>query len=354
MPNYEILVKAIIDSSSAGTASVQTSLDVVAKSITLTISKATFDKKAIDSLITQLNSAMSNITLNPKIAPTPIVGGGTTGGGGSGGGGTISGIPSKITLDDLKNRLGDILSTAQKLGNVKIFQTFDETGENLTRVVSTFSDGIGKTVVETSQLVDAAGKYTTILKDATGLEVSRKTSIENSAKQEKILADATQKTSEFLAKAANYDQGSAKVQQAIAKANQIKGAVAAGDIQSVQRLTKELDILKQSLVNVSGANEGWITGIKRAMKQTFDYAVSVGLIYGALAQLKKAMQYIADLNKEMTNIQLLQVEGGSTNAEISDLAKSYNELAIQLGATTLEVSKGSVEWFNKIGHYKFF
>jgi len=85
----------------------------------------------------------------------------------------------------------------------------------------------------------------------------------------------------------------------------------------------------------------WTDGIGNAISRTLQYATSVGLVYGALNQLKQGLQYIKDLNKEMVSIQMVT---GGTDSEISSLANGYNNLAKEMGTTTLEVAKGSLEF----------
>jgi len=70
-------------------------------------------------------------------------------------------------------------------------------------------------------------------------------------------------------------------------------------------------------------------------------------LQGYLNQLKNAMKYVVDLNKEMTKIQVLQVEGAKTREEIDALGKSYNDLAQEMGVTTIQVAQGSVEWLRQ-------
>lgn len=77
------------------------------------------------------------------------------------------------------------------------------------------------------------------------------------------------------------------------------------------------------------------------IRRTLESAATLGLMYGALSQLRQGIQYITDLDKEMTNIQL--VTGGSEE-QINGLAQGYNVLAKEMGATTLEVAKGSLEF----------
>lgn len=85
----------------------------------------------------------------------------------------------------------------------------------------------------------------------------------------------------------------------------------------------------------------------KAIQTTIRYATSVGLVTAALSQLKDGIQYIKDLNKELTNIQVLQIEGAKTDKEIANLSMQYNDLAKSLGSTTIEVTKGSVEWLRQ-------
>jgi len=79
-------------------------------------------------------------------------------------------------------------------------------------------------------------------------------------------------------------------------------------------------------------------------KKVAMWALATGAIYGTLKQIKEGIQYIKDLNKEMTNIQIVT---GMTNYEVGALAVKYNELAKALGSTTLEIAAGSTEWFRQ-------
>jgi len=63
-----------------------------------------------------------------------------------------------------------------------------------------------------------------------------------------------------------------------------------------------------------------------------------------LKQIKDGIQYIRDLNKELTNIQIVT---GMSGKEIARLATNFNDLAIEMGATTVEVAAGSTEWFRQ-------
>ncbi len=85
----------------------------------------------------------------------------------------------------------------------------------------------------------------------------------------------------------------------------------------------------------------------KSIQTTIRYATSVGLITAALSQLREGIQYVKELNKELTNIQVLQIEGAKTDQDIANLSMQYNDLAKSLGSTTIEVTRGSVEWLRQ-------
>lgn len=80
------------------------------------------------------------------------------------------------------------------------------------------------------------------------------------------------------------------------------------------------------------------------MAKVAEWAVSTALIYGTLQEIRKAMEYIVSLNKEMTNIQIVT---GMSQSEVGNLASQYNNLAKEMGSTTLQVAKSSLEWFRQ-------
>ena len=163
------------------------------------------------------------------------------------------------------------------------------------------------------------------------------------AARQKELNSSLQKANEFLEKSNNMAKTPA-VNAAIAKAQEIKIAVSEGDVAKVQKLNSELKVMEAGLSGTKVGLQSWTESLTRAIKQTVSYSISVGLVYNALGQLRKGLQYVVDLNKEMTNIQVLQVPGASNPEEIASLANQYNALAKELGVTSLSVAEGSVEW----------
>jgi len=257
---------------------------------------------------------------------------------------TLSFAFSETDLGKLQKKLNDIVAKGNTLGKIKLFEN-DKGGVNKAFVEYTNQAGqIEKrwvsinrniAVTKTRQIDNnkALAEYIKLQKDAQKL----------SAKQADEMARSALNADKFLAKSQNLAKTSS-VQAAIGKAQEIKVAVSEGDINKVRKLNDQFSILKSSLQTGRTGLDNWSQGMKNALKQTVEYALSVGLVYGALAQLKDGIQYITELNKELTNIQLLQAEGAQTDEQIDALATKYNLLAREVGATTLEVAKGSVKF----------
>jgi TP901 family phage tail tape measure protein len=127
--------------------------------------------------------------------------------------------------------------------------------------------------------------------------------------------------------------------------NDLAGAkgLVPGILAANQAMEQQISASKRAAMGV----RSWGESISNAIKQTISYALSLGLIRTAQQLLNTAIKYTIDLNKEMVNIQILQVEGAKTDAEIKSLAASYNQLAVAMGTTTLEIAKGSVEWLRQ-------
>lgn len=67
-------------------------------------------------------------------------------------------------------------------------------------------------------------------------------------------------------------------------------------------------------------------------------------IRAALDAIGQGVEYIKDLDKELTNV---QVATGMSQESVEELALGYNNLAKEVGATTLEIAKGSLEWIRQ-------
>ena len=200
-----------------------------------------------------------------------------------------------------RDALGAVHTTYTKL---------DSTLKNLDKNVATF-DAMGKKAVEWANRAEQMGK-----KEKEAIQ-STSAALREKIAEFKKLAEAGQ----------------------ITKANKLVPEIAALN----KNFNESVDAAKRSAEGV----KSWSTRIGDAFKQTVAYAASLGLLRQAQRLLADGLRYVIELNKEMINIQVLQAEGARTPEEINSLADSFNRLAKEMGTTTLEIAKGSVEWLRQ-------
>jgi hypothetical protein len=116
-------------------------------------------------------------------------------------------------------------------------------------------------------------------------------------------------------------------------------------------LITQMSNIRTKSTELSGAmqqnikdGDGLSTAISKDTKKVLEWMIATTLIMGTLKQLGEGIQYIKDLNKELVNIQIVT---GGTAEETAALGLSYNILADELGSTTLEVTKGSLEFIRQ-------
>lgn len=97
-------------------------------------------------------------------------------------------------------------------------------------------------------------------------------------------------------------------------------------------------------INAKSGFDSFTQSMGQSIKTAAQYAMSIGLIYSALNQVREGIEYVKQLNKELTNIQLVT---GGTDSETANLASEYNDLAKAMGTTTIEIAKGSLEFIRQ-------
>ena len=226
-----------------------------------------------------------------------------------------------------ESELEKIKSKAKSIGKISFFQ--DEKGNT------------NKAIVDYTDKTNNAVKATILL----GKEIQvTETITKNFAKDAKEMERAFQNAEKFLAKAQSMDKTNPKVSGAVSTAQDLKSAVVAGNADEVNRLNKQLEVQKSSLSTVKTGWQSLTESMKSNFRTMAESVISFGLIYGALNQIKEAVEYVKDLNKELVNIQLVTGDSAENTAK---LAVSYNNLAKEMGATTLEVARGSLEFIRQ-------
>jgi hypothetical protein len=132
-------------------------------------------------------------------------------------------------------------------------------------------------------------------------------------------------------------KATAKVPLALDKTSQITAQVnqRTGELAVSQRtLNNQLDITADKTKNIG-------TQMLNNIVKFAQWTLAATVVAGGLRAIGNAIQYIQDLNKSMTETQVVT---GETDAQIGVLAQRYNSLAGTLGATTKEVAAGALEW----------
>lgn len=112
----------------------------------------------------------------------------------------------------------------------------------------------------------------------------------------------------------------------------------------IKTLSGEMDVLGKSFKKTTTESDNFIQKLGASAKQFVYYQIAIRGMYEALNQLRLGIQYIKDLDKEMTSIQLVT---GQSDESLNTLAKSYNTLGKEMGVSTLEVAKGSLEFIRQ-------
>lgn len=247
-------------------------------------------------------------------------------------------------VDKFNKIIDDLKSKGNTIAKIKLFE--DDKG-GINKAVIEYKNEAGQ-IEKITRTIDSTVKatkerYVDLAKVESELAKIERDRLVLTAKQSDEMAKAAQNADKFLNKSKDYAP-SAKLTEATRIAEDIKRAVGSGDIENVRKLNAQLDIAKTSFSGVAQGVKSWTAGMAQSIKTTIQYAASVGMLYAAIGQIKDGVQYIKDLNKELVNIQLVT---GDTAENTAKLGLQYNTLAKEMGATTLEVTRGSLEFIRQ-------
>ena len=282
----------------------------------------------------------------------------------------ISASVGKIDSANAQNAVDQIQAKAKSIDKI-IIQTktyIDQLGNEVNepvKIIQEYTDKAGNAQKITEKLLDTLKNNPLYTPKGEG---ETKTTIIDSRSQAKLveqernknmalMAAANKKAEEWSTRAQNMSKKEGAAIQAKAEKvqklsiayerAQKRGSSGSRILKQWElenkELDKQIDLTKRAATGV----QGWAENIKRAFVQSVSYATSLGVLRLAQQALNQTIQFAIQLNKEMLNIQILQAEGAQTPNEIKSLASSFNELAKSLGATTLEVAQGSVEWLRQ-------
>jgi len=164
----------------------------------------------------------------------------------------------------------------------------------------------------------------------------------NIQKQEAALASLEIKNKDAFAKG--------NVQGALASYNAIftqfkNGKKSIDDVRdSFSKLKNEVSRANEAMRSASKNGLSFSSMLDVAVKKIAVWGLGTAAIYGSLRKMQDGIQYIRDLNKELTNVQIVT---GASKQEVAALASEYNRLALELGATTTQVAQSSLTFIRQ-------
>lgn len=255
-----------------------------------------------------------------------------------------AGIPKDaLNVDAAKKALESILVKAEEVQKVvastRMVEVDGKQYEEVTRYMVEYLDKAGKIRTTTVEVANAFDQNKEASKAYGSMLDKAQKAVNNSTNVEKKHKDAIQDTASRLTEAiTQWRELADKHQTNTDKARDLQD--------KIDKLNKELDKNVAKTKNTSNATQDFTIRMGNAIKQSFAYTLAMRAMREAQQSVGDAIRYAVDLDKEMTNIKLLQTEGAKTTAEIERLADSYNRLGKEMGASTVEVAKGAVEWLN--------
>jgi hypothetical protein len=144
----------------------------------------------------------------------------------------------------------------------------------------------------------------------------------------------------------------------LAEQNQLQSEISQSQYKNVEwedKISKQR-IENQKQINIANAKAkdgldatrtslgSFTKEMKVAIVRSIEWGIAMGGIYGSLHKIREGIEFIKDLNKNITNIRVVT---GMTSQEMNSLSENYNNIAKEMGATTNELMQGATEWFRQ-------
>lgn len=113
---------------------------------------------------------------------------------------------------------------------------------------------------------------------------------------------------------------------------------------AVSTADNKLRMYKQTQSDVLNTQQSLGQMLSSALERSLVWGTSIQIINGCKEAVGDCVQYVEDLDKALTDIQTVTMY---TDSQMQSLANTYNEIAQNLGRTTLEVTDSAVEWLRQ-------
>lgn len=147
----------------------------------------------------------------------------------------------------------------------------------------------------------------------------------------------TDETGKIVGGTAEITQGATTWTRNIEQARDAYGNVIDGQY----KLTEQGKVV---LDNTQKYNGSLTQQIKMQAKQYAIYFATSTVIKGITSAISECVDYTVDLDTAMTNIRVVTMD---TKEATQDLLKTYNQMGQELGANTLDIAEGAVDWLRQ-------
>jgi len=259
-------------------------------------------------------------------------------------------LPKEVkTLNEARDHITQVLNSMKNVEKIKIVDTTAGGNEGMISATIKYTDSVGKARTETLRwklsmeevegqmipIVDQLKTITNSTMDYAKVEKELANALDLAAKSESRMAGRKTDVSEVK----NVLSLSSQLRQSVAKAN--LPSATQEDIAKVRTLTKELKSANMAVGNLGKDTLTFGKAMKVALERIMEWGLATAVIYGAKRQFEEMVDYVKELDAALTDVQIVT---GETDAYVASLADSYNQLAKEVGGTTLEVAESSLTW----------
>jgi len=110
---------------------------------------------------------------------------------------------------------------------------------------------------------------------------------------------------------------------------------------STKEVTTNVQNLGQANESVMG---DWFDQMGSVLQRTIQWSVALAAVYGTFRAFQDGITYVSDLNNAMANTQAIT---GQTAQQVQTLYTNYQNMAQQLGTTTMDIAQASDMWLRQ-------
>lgn len=233
-------------------------------------------------------------------------------------------LDQKDREEKIAIRINGLLREVQTLRNNNFADT------NQLNIIENQLKGIKINSTDASHEINKISTNLKAVRDETN-RVTRETE-----KYQKLVFDISQFRKKQLNKLTllgNTDADKSKIQSLIGQINSL--STTTPNVRNrMKELSTEIQIMSSQATRASA-------GLQNFIGRYFNLYYAIGI---ARRAIREFTEVIMDYDKLMTEIRVVT---GENESSVQNLAKDYNVLARELGSTTREVMKGSIEWIRQ-------